>query len=100
MPIRMITFLQEPPPARHGHGTPLYKSEEWQDFVMALGAGLKPQEYITVEFPAGHSLCTQLKNPTHSFIYCAKTKIKHLRLPYDVYERAGVCYIVGHGVIS
>lgn len=101
MPIRMLNFLQAPPPvSRHGAGSAMFKSEEWQDFVMALGAGLKPQEYISVEFGPDHPLRAHLKSPVNSFIHCAKTKIKELRLPYDVYERAGVIYVVGRGVIS
>jgi hypothetical protein len=99
MPVRMINFLQEPPPPKKFskiiEGLP-----EWQDFCMALGAGLKPQEYITVNFPPGNPVHDVCKFPNAAFISAAKKKIKAMHLPYDVYERNNIIYVVGRGVIS
>jgi hypothetical protein len=99
MPVRMINFLKEPPPPKAARSV-IVKTEEWQDFVMACGAGLKPQEYITVEFPKEHAIWAHTKHPTEAFLHAAKTKIKELGLPYDAYVRNGIIYVVGRGVLS
>jgi hypothetical protein len=101
MPVRMINFVKEPPPRNfRGGRTPIYQTEEWQDVTLALGSGLKPQEYISVSFPDTHQIHQQLKNPLTSMIHLLKKKVKELGLPYDVYERNQVVYVVGRGVIS
>ena len=83
-----------------GPGTPIHESEEWQDLVMALGAGLKPQEYIAIEIPKGHPLYKRMKYPIPAFFRLANKKLKELRLPYDLYTREDTIYIVGRGVLS
>lgn len=102
MPVRMLNFVKEPPPPKQGKGmsTPLYKTEEWQDMMLALAAGLKPQEYITVHFPDTHPIWQQLKRPVGSLIRALKIKVAKLKLPYDVYEKNKVVYVVGRGVLS
>jgi hypothetical protein len=99
MPVRMLNFLKEPPPPRKVTSV-INQTEEWQDFILACGSGLKPHEYITVHFPAEHPIRLKLTNPTQCFISAAKSKVKELQLPYDVYARLDVIYIVGRGVIS
>jgi hypothetical protein len=95
----MLNFVTEKPPYKKS-GNAIQNTEEWQEFIMAMGCGLKPQEYVTVNFPKEHRIFQQLKDPTNSFITCARYKIKKLGLPYDVYGRNGIVYIVGRGVIS
>lgn len=99
MPVRMINFVTSKPPLRKNHKV-IQSTEEWEDFVMALGAGLKPQEYITVHFPKEHEIWKESRDPHQSFLSSAKDKIKKLQLPYDAYIRNGVIYVVGRGVIS
>jgi len=83
-----------------GPGTPIHESEEWQDLVMALGAGLKPQEYIEIEIPRDHKLYKKMKYPIPAFYRLVQRKLKELRLPYDLYTRKDTIYIVGRGVLS
>jgi len=99
MPVRMLNFVQQRPPVKNGKGY-VQKTEEWQDFVMALGAGLKPQEYITVDFTSNHEIYKQVKFPLEIFLTQAKKKIKDLGLPYDCYIRNRILYCVGRGVLS
>lgn len=99
MPVRMLNFVTAPPPVKSGKGY-VTKTEEWEEFVMALGCGLKPQEYITINFPKEHAIWKVVKDPHTAFLAIAKDKIKKLQLPYDAYIRNGVIYIVGRGVIS
>jgi hypothetical protein len=98
----MLNFVKTPPPFRSikGRHSPIFETEEWQDLVMALGAGLKPQEYIEIELPQGHPLYGLMKNPTNSFHFNVKKKLKELGLPYDCYVRSHSIYVVGRGVLS
>lgn len=99
MPVRMMNFVTAPPPAKNGKGY-IKKTEEWNDFCIALGAGLKPQEYITIEFIETHEIFRHVKYPLEIFLAQAKKKIEELRLPYDCYIRNKILYCVGRGVIS
>lgn len=99
MPVRMLNFVSSPPPPKAAHHA-LEETDEWQDFIMSLGAGLKPQEYIVINFPAEHRIHQRIKYPNSSFVTNARKRIKKLQLPYDVYERGGSIYVVGRGVIS
>jgi hypothetical protein len=99
MPVRMINFVKEPPPPRSQRSI-IQQTEEWQDFVMACGAGLKPQEYISIEFPADHPVRKKLAHPIENFLHATKGKIKELGLPYDAYIKNGIVYVVGRGVLS
>jgi hypothetical protein len=97
MPIRMLNFLTQPPPPRTGKGanTPIFKTEEWQDLILTLGAGLKPHEYVAVEFPPDHPIHRHSKHPLEAFHRLALLKIKELRVPYDCYVKQQILYIVG-----
>lgn len=99
MPIKMLNFIQAPPPISRKGGK-VQQSEEWKDMVLALGAGLKPQEYIMIEIPDDHEMFKKMKAPRQAFLAAAKLKIKKLGLPYDATMRADVIYIVGRGVLS
>lgn len=96
MPVRMLNFTQNPPPPRKRAGE-LSKTEEYQDVVMALGAGLKPHEYITLTFPPEHEIHKHLKEANNSMLNLLKDKIKKMQLPYDAYMRGDIIYIVGRG---
>jgi hypothetical protein len=102
MPVRMLNFVKEPPPMKTGKGggKAITGTEEWEDTILALGAGLKPQEYISISFPAEHRIFKMVKDPLYSFRICIAEKIKKNNLPYDAYIREGVCYIVGRSVIA
>ena len=100
MPVRMLNFVKNPPPARTPRYQEITACEEWQDLVLALGAGLKPQEYISINFPPEHKIRSKVKFPNVAFLRATKKKIKELGLPYDAYERAGAIYVVGRGVLS
>lgn len=100
MPVRILNFVKEPPKPRTRGNNRIQRTEEWQDLVLALGGDLKPQEYITVSFPPEHSIYKELREPTGSLMTQVKRKVKELGLPYDVYLREKVIYIVGRGVIS
>jgi hypothetical protein len=78
----------------------MFHTEEWQDLVMALGSGLKPQEYVTVSFPKEHAIYKAMKHPNESMLRAVKQKVKDLKLPYDVYLRNNTVYIVGRGTLS
>jgi hypothetical protein len=99
MPVRMLNFIQQPPPAQKFTGK-ITKTEEYQDFILSCGSGLKPHEYITINFPDTHPVRKIVRHPEGAFLAAAKKKIKELQLPYDVYCREKVIYIVGRGVIS
>jgi hypothetical protein len=99
MPVRMINFLQTPPPPKMMNRI-LEGTDEWQDFIMSLGAGLKPQEYLSISFPPEHRIWKALKFPNSAFVTNARKRIKKLQLPYDVYERGGVVYVVGRSSVS
>ena len=102
MPVRMLNFVRTPPPPRKllGRNSPLFQTPEWQDVVLALGAGLKPQEYISVEFAADDPIHQRMKRPTTSLQHNIKKKIKELGLPYDCYVQGNLVTIIGRGVIS
>jgi hypothetical protein len=68
--------------------------------MLALGAGLKPQEYITVVLPKEGRLWVEYKNPVQTFVGHLKEKIEEMGVPYDVYVRDAVIYVVGRGVIA
>lgn len=95
----MLNFTKNPPPTKAFKGV-IKSCDEWHDMCLALGAGLKPQEYIQIEFPKDHALWKQCKNPTQAFLLAAKLKLKELGLPYDAYVRGGIICIVGRGVMS
>jgi hypothetical protein len=99
MPVRMLNFVKEPPPPRNSIRA-LKLTEEWRDFCMACEAGIKPQEYITISFPDTHHIHQQIKNPVSCFLHHAKIKVEQFKLPYDVYVRNNVVYVVGRGVIA
>lgn len=99
MPVRMINFVTQKPPLKINHRA-IQDTEEWEEFVMAMGCGLKPQEYVTINFPKEHQIWKQIRDPHQSFLASAKEKIKKLQLPYDAYIRNGIIYIVGRGIIS
>ena len=101
MPVRMLNFVTTPPPPRKfSTGSPIAKTEEWQDLVLALGAGLRPQEYICVEFAPDAPIRKLVKHPTVGLILAIKKKIREMGLPYDVYARGELVTIIGRGVIS
>lgn len=99
MPVRMLNFLQTPPPIKRQMGM-ISRTEEWQDVIIALGAGLKPHEYISVTYPPEHEIHKHLKQANNSLLNLLKDKIRKMQLPYDAYMREEVIYIVGRGVIS
>lgn len=98
MPVRMLNFLKERPPRRLTPDGVIKQTDEWHDTIMALEAGLKPQEFVEVYFPPEHRIHQQSKHPLSTLRYALSKKVKELNLPYDVYERAGKIYIVGRGV--
>lgn len=102
MPIRMVNFLKEPPPPFAGRwgGSPIQQTEEWKDLMLALGNGLKPQEYVTLSLPDTHPIRKKIRHVNAAFLRGLRVKIRKLGLPYDCYERNKVIYIVGRGVIS
>ena len=98
MPVRMLSFVSTPPPRKaFGASNGVQKTQEFQDACIALGAGLKPQEYIEVYFPPEHSIFKEVKYPNVALVHLLKKKVKELNLPYDIYEREKHIYIVGRG---